>query len=70
LIEIFTRDDPYPGMPALSVATQLAAKELTPQIPRNLSSLYAGILSECLSYSAEDRPSFKTLCDTLEEMAP
>jgi len=67
VIEILTRQPPFPGIDQLQVAAKVASRELQPQIPSNASPRYAKLLQTCFAFSPEDRPAFTTICAGLEK---
>jgi len=69
LIEVYTRQAPYPDKDAVRVATTISSQEDSPvnYIPSHLSPPIAEILRACFSWKPEKRPSFEDLCLKLEQ---
>jgi serine/threonine protein kinase len=58
LVEIFTRDLPYPGQKAIKVAAKVAAGSLTHDPPANAPPAVQKVVAECLAFAPDDRPDF------------
>jgi len=66
MIEIFTRQDPYPEMNAFDVGSGVLDGSLAPELPK---SAPVGILVQMKKIFERDptlRPSFEELCETLD----
>jgi serine/threonine protein kinase len=58
LVEIFTRDLPYPGEKAMKVATKVAAGTLTHPPPASAPQAVQDLVTMCLAFEPDDRPDF------------
>jgi len=65
VIEILTREDPYPGQEPLNVAAKVAQGTLQPAIPSNASPFYAQLLKSSVCFSAEQRIGFEQISEQL-----
>jgi serine/threonine protein kinase len=63
LVEIYTRALPYPGLPSMRVATQVAAGTLTHPTPKEIPKNLRPVFQACLSFEPADRPDFEQLKD-------
>jgi len=68
LIEIITRNPPYPGLSALDVAVKVSREGLVPTVPPNTPSPLDNIMALSWSEKPEDRPSFEKICQILEKI--
>jgi len=65
LIEIFTRNIPFPQMGALQVAVAISNGQMTPPIPNNVPTGIADIMAKCFEYNPATRPDFKGILEKL-----
>jgi serine/threonine protein kinase len=65
VIEIYTRDRPYPNIPPFQAATKVAAGELVPPIPHNMEAPLAFQLKRVFSYNPAERPTFEQICEAI-----
>jgi len=67
LIEIFTRQEPYPGKHVLEVASKLPQSKLLPSIPENAPDFIKTIMEQCFEFLPTERPDMKEICNELEK---
>jgi len=67
LVEIYTRQDPYPNLDQLSAAARVVQKVLVPQIPSNAPAVVAEVMKSCFQYDPEKRPEFLQICGMLDQ---
>jgi len=59
--------DPYQDKEPNTIAAQVSAKKLRPQIPPTASPRMKQILESCFEFEPDTRPDFKDILDFLEE---
>jgi len=67
-IEILTKEDPYPGIPALQASSQVLLGKLRPTISENIHPKLKKILPSCWNNKPENRPTFKELLNQLQSL--
>lgn len=65
--EIVAREDPYPDVDAIQVASRVCFNGLRLQHPYNCPPILSEIMDLCFQTSAADRPTFKMLCNRFRE---
>eukprot|EP01114_Cavostelium_apophysatum_P020602 TRINITY_DN6952_c0_g1_i2.p1 TRINITY_DN6952_c0_g1~~TRINITY_DN6952_c0_g1_i2.p1 ORF type:complete len:962 (-),score=141.12 TRINITY_DN6952_c0_g1_i2:48-2933(-) len=65
LIEIFTRNIPYPEYDTVQVASLIATKELAPVVPQDVPPHIAKVMAACFQNEPNLRPDFKEICEML-----
>jgi len=65
LVEIYTREDPYPNLDSLYVATRVMLGKLKPEVPTFVPSHVKVIMESCFAVQPQDRPSFEMICEKL-----
>lgn len=66
MCELFSGDEPYPGLRAMTVATQVAAGKMTHEIPPNAPSHVRTAIEQCFLFDEDDRPDFKQILSLLD----
>ena len=68
-IEVLTRQMPYPDMPHQQFIALLVSRQLDPyeRVPSDTHPLLMKCLRQCLSSTPTERPTFETICGTLEQ---
>lgn len=66
LVEILSRDKPYPNLLPLQAATMVSAGELTPQPPPTSDPFLINLISQCTAFQPNDRPDFKHILNSIE----
>lgn len=67
VIEILTREDPYPTLDTVAAATKVT-HGLRPTVPDWVNPQLVQLLNECWSVSPTARPDFEKICARLEYM--
>ena len=68
MIEVLTRDVPYPLLPAYQVAAEVMKTNLRPSIPSNCPAPLAKLLQQCWAQNPEERPEFSDIYERLNQM--
>jgi len=68
LIELLTRDDPYPGETPMDVAIRVVRDGYQHPVPNHCPQVLAEVLSACWSRNPEDRPTFQAIYNRLVQM--
>jgi len=68
LIEMLTRQEPYPGQSAVNIAIGVTRDNLRPPIPEYAPSQLADLIKKCYERVGEDRPTFKMIYDELYQI--
>jgi serine/threonine protein kinase len=66
VIEIITRGEPFPDMPAMQVGTKIIMKQLRPELPAETPAAMATVMDQCFEYVPSDRPTFAELSNQLQ----
>jgi len=69
VIEVLTREDPWPGMEGFMAATKTLNKE-TPPFPATVDPGLAQLLKECFVFEPAGRPTFQQICSRIEQLMP
>jgi serine/threonine protein kinase len=65
VVEIYTRDLPYPGQQGVKVAAKVAAGNLTHPLPENAPGIVQKVMTMCLAFDPEKRPEFRKIAKLL-----
>jgi hypothetical protein len=70
VVEILTRQEPYPNLDIVRFATQFFIENLTlmNDVPDECPPALRQLLARCFVHDAEKRPTFHVICDTLKKM--
>jgi len=68
LIEMLTRQEPYPGQSAVNIAIGVTRDNLRPPIPDYAPTQLADLVKKCYERNADDRPTFKMIYDELYQL--
>lgn len=67
--EIWTvGSEPYHNMSANDVLYRILGGYLRPAIPRDCNDLWSALMQACWDTDPDERPSFRTITDSLEDM--
>jgi len=66
MIEIITREVPYPNANAIQVSAKVVSRQLKPEIPSGTNKIIAELLEKCFDFDAEKRPDFAFICQQLK----
>lgn len=66
--EILARQDPYPHMDSVQAAAAVISEGLTPEMPHEIPGELTSIIKTCWTYEPEERPTFKIIYTSLEEL--
>jgi serine/threonine protein kinase len=66
VIELFTRQRPYPGEDGLSIAAQISSGTILPQSPANCPPELQQLLLSCWQYEPASRPDMETIVRVIE----
>jgi len=67
MIEIITREMPFPTMDAIQVAVGIVKGSLKPKPPDDCPKILIALLKRCFHENPSERPSFGEICFTLDE---
>lgn len=65
--ECMTREEPYLGIPVFQVISRVM-QGLRPEIPQYVISDVATLIQDCWVDNPDDRPSFSSILETLEQL--
>lgn len=68
VIEMLTRNVPFPGISPVDAATGVAFRNQTPAIPKNCPQPLAKLLRKIFQFEPSRRPDANDLCTILREM--
>ena len=68
MIEILTRDTPYPDLKSFEVAVKVAKEKYVHPIPDHTPPGLAKIMSSCWKYNPDERPTFNQIFDSLSTL--
>jgi len=68
MIEIITRDIPFPNLDAIQVAVSIVNGSLRPKAPTSCPGILVSLLDKCFSMNPTDRPTFEALCFLLDNI--
>merc|ERR1712000_694749 len=63
--EVLTRQNPYPSMDLIQVATAVCYKNLCPETPAGTNSVLRTVLDKCFQRKAENRPHMREIVQML-----
>jgi len=66
--EILTRKEPYPDMDMIQASIAVVTEELKPTLPPSTPQALARIILPCYNYEPDQRPSFGTLVEQLDNL--
>jgi len=66
LIEIVTRDVPFPHMDGIQVAVAVVNKSLRPTSPEGTPSAIVPIVNKCFGITPSSRPTFSQICEQMK----
>lgn len=71
MVEIITRkDDPYPELDAVQVATRVGMKDLSPSLPKFTTPFFHSLLSQCCDQDPKKRPTFAQIVSLVQQNTP
>jgi hypothetical protein len=76
IVEMVTRDKPYPDLLPHEAAGRVGFKGLRPETPTTTSNgtalppQFIKMFDSCFAAAPESRPDFHTICDILSQLAP
>jgi len=65
LVEIYSRNEPYPNLDSVQVASLVARGELVPQIPSNAPAEIGAVIRDCSKWDPAQRPSMNDICQRI-----
>ncbi|KNC50320.1 TKL protein kinase [Thecamonas trahens ATCC 50062] len=69
LWQLYTRDDPFPGLTPMQVAWRVVMQGERPEIPAHTPSSLTQLIERCWAASADDRPDFTVIVRELSLIA-
>jgi len=70
MIEIITREMPFPKMDGIQVAVGIVNGSLKMKAPEKCPTVLVPIINRCFSVSPTGRPSFGDICFMLDDSKP
>eukprot|EP01087_Luapelamoeba_hula_P007953 TRINITY_DN1967_c0_g1_i1.p1 TRINITY_DN1967_c0_g1~~TRINITY_DN1967_c0_g1_i1.p1 ORF type:complete len:883 (+),score=141.90 TRINITY_DN1967_c0_g1_i1:59-2707(+) len=70
LCELFTREEPYPGMERPQIIVGVSTAGLRPQVPDACPTEYLELIRDCWNEEPEHRPTFVNILERLRTMRP
>jgi len=70
IIEILIRDNPYPTVQMLQVATLVSRGELKPTCPEGTNTKIVELVEKCTKFDANERFDFERICEFVENWIP
>jgi integrin-linked kinase len=67
LVEIGTRDDPYPDLSKVQVAAKVSRGDLRPPVPAGVPQVIADLITQCTSEDPDERPTFRAITESLRD---
>jgi len=67
LFEIVARDNPYPGLDLLQVATRVSKGELAPSLPSTAHPFFHKLLGLCCAFDPKERLTFADILAFIDQ---
>jgi hypothetical protein len=71
--ELFGGENPFAHVEyewSLEFIKKFTGKEIQPKLPINVPDKMYALISSCLEWEPEERPSFEEIVDSLKKMSP
>jgi serine/threonine protein kinase len=68
LWEIFSRQDPFPGVSPVQVAIGVSSRGMCLRPPSACPPAIAQLMYDCWAYDPRERPDFRTIARTIEQV--
>jgi len=66
--EIFSRSDPFPGMPPFQIVFAVGNQQLRPKLDDSWPQPWVDLITSCWSEDPDARPTFEEVLETLEKL--